>query len=734
MSGHIFISYARTDGQTFAERLDTSLQSAGFETWRDTRSINEYQDFSAEIEIAIRDASHVAVCITPSLDGNPHSFVRRELIYADSIGKPIIPLVFPGSVIPTLVNHLTWISFYTGKSPTQALAFDQGFSLLAQRLSETVEANVVASKNVDPYRDYLQALYERIIYYLNQTVFSLVNLRSTAARDAVNESMTQVLPMAFFDMAGIMGEAKSTAFANFSEAFAAYHGRTLLLGDPGAGKTTTLMAFARDAVWKRLENPALPVPILAPIATWNPETQPTLVDWLAQAIPAFSKTQIATLIEGGNALLLLDGLDELGRSRENTATHEHYDPRERFLRLLPPHGQIIVSCRVKDYAEIGSKAALDGAVTLQALDDQQMRDYLQNLPNLWSVLETDNGLLEMARTPLILALFRYAFADQDPQHELHDLSQGDLRDKIFETYIQRRYERELRKPNQQIKFTLEEIQHNLGHVAVWISGWISVGENIFSPSEFNQILDEEKARDFIDLALQLHLLVSGERNSLRFVHLLLRDYFAYRFGLAHLLNVELYDAWGLRPTPARSLGFIGDKRAVEPMIKLLENSQVDASIRNSVAGALGDLRDARALPALLIALKDPDVRVYGTAIIALSKIGDERALPALLPFIADNTRYLQTFVAVLVMRSFIHMGRVADVIASLNDPNPVIRDAAAGALGREHIVEAVPQIIPLLADDSQSVIERVCDVAAFALKRLGTTEALAAVEAWRAGQ
>ena len=70
---------------------------------------------------------------------------------------------------------------------------------------------------------------------------------------------------------------------------------------------------------------------------------------------------------------------------------------------------MIISCRVKDYAEIGEKAALDGALTLQPLDDLQMRDYLQEMPNLWAVLEADSGMREMARTPLLLALFRYAF-------------------------------------------------------------------------------------------------------------------------------------------------------------------------------------------------------------------------------------------------------------------------------------------------------------------------------------
>lgn len=730
MAGHIFISYARTDGLPYAERLDNDLQAIGFETWRDTRSINEYQDFSAEIELAINDASHVAVCITPSLNANPRSFVRREIIYADSIGKPIIPLIFPASVVPTLVNHLTWIPFFSGNRPAQVLNYEQGFAALLARLKEDVQASV-SQTTTDPYKEYLKALYDRIIYYLKQTVFSLVVLRGTAAPDAIRASANQVLPMAFFDMAGIGDETQPALFANFNEAFEAYGGRILLLGEPGSGKTTTLMALARDATWQRLENPSLPVPLLAPIATWNPETQPTLVDWLAEVVPALSKTQLAGLIKAGNVLLLLDGLDELGPERENIETQEHYDPRQRFLSLLPASGQVIVSCRVQDYRQIGSKAALEGAVTLQPLDDQQMRDYLQEAPQLWTVLQEDAALREMARTPLLLALFGYSFAGHDELSALRHLNEGDLRDKVFEIYVQRRYEREARKPNHAVQFTLEDIHAVLGSVAVWISGWLSAGENVFSPTEFSQALDAPKAEAFIELALELHLLVRSEGDTLRFIHLLLRDYFAYRFATSQLLNPDLYDSWGLRPTPARALGLIGDRRAVAPLINALENTELDAAIRNSVADALGDLRDVRAVPILMTALGDRDVRVRGKAIIALGKTGDQRAIPALMSLLSDQARYLQTYIGVMAARSLLRLERIDEVINLLQDQNPVIRQSVVWALGRERITEAVPHVIPLLTDNTAGVIDRVCDAAAIMLERIGTPEALNAVEAWR---
>ena len=78
--------------------------------------------------------------------------------------------------------------------------------------------------------------------------------------------------MAFFAMAGI-GETEAV-YNGFHQVYEKYEGRVLLLGDPGAEKTTTLMAFARDAVSKRQVDTSQPLPLLAPIATWDAEKQP----------------------------------------------------------------------------------------------------------------------------------------------------------------------------------------------------------------------------------------------------------------------------------------------------------------------------------------------------------------------------------------------------------------------------------------------------------------------------
>jgi hypothetical protein len=86
---HVFISYARSDGYAAAQELNQFLQANSIATWQDVRDLDPYQDFSAEIETAIEAAMHVVVCLTPSIVERKDSFVRREIIYAQGVGRQL---------------------------------------------------------------------------------------------------------------------------------------------------------------------------------------------------------------------------------------------------------------------------------------------------------------------------------------------------------------------------------------------------------------------------------------------------------------------------------------------------------------------------------------------------------------------------------------------------------------------------------------------------------------------
>ncbi|MDX1992258.1 MAG: TIR domain-containing protein [bacterium] len=565
MTDHVFISYARRDGVFFAERLDEALQRTGLSTWCDYRHLDPAQDFTAELEKAIEAAQQVVVCLTPD-SKREDSFVRREIQYALAQNKPIIPLRFAEVVPPIHIVNLTYIDFYNRVWET---AFDE----LLRRLNLAARYQPPALPD-DPYREYLNQLYGQIVHYLNRTVFSLIALNTEDTPDAVDlvqEQPASALPLAFFDMVADddFGERTITPYSSFPSAFERNHGRVLLLGEPGGGKTTTLMAFAREAVARRLEDATQPLPIVAPIATWDAMRQPGLIDWLSEQIRVLNPGQIAQVIEGGAALLLLDGLDELGSEREHPDTKERFDPRQKFVEMISvmlnanPHhrpeawGQIhgfsngglrvLITCRVKDYHDIGAKLPLAGAVTLRPLDDEQMRVYLEKQPDLLAAIEADPALREMARTPLLLSLFTFAYNGlADEARQLRDLahSPGDLRDRIFETYMRRRYEREARKLNQVMPFSLEYLQDALAFFSeqtdfnpdLWPpphdnQPFHNFGKQLVHTSALVEVQQNHQIRitdSLLDMAVQLQLLSLIDKNYV-FSHALLKDYFHTRF-------------------------------------------------------------------------------------------------------------------------------------------------------------------------------------------------------------
>ena len=76
------------------------------------------------------------------------------------------------------------------------------------------------------------------------------------------------------------------------------------------------------------------------------------------------------------------------------------------------------------------------------------------------------------------------------------------------------------------------------------------------------------------------------------------------------------------------------------------------------------------------------------------------------------------------------------LLEALHDPVGYVRRAAAEALGTIGDDAAVPGLVARLEDTGQQwwEEERVCDIAAEALERIGSGQALAAVEDWRRTQ
>ena len=91
----------------------------------------------------------------------------------------------------------------------------------------------------------------------------------------------------------------------------------------------------------------------------------------------------------------------------------------------------------------------------------------------------------------------------------------------------------------------------------------------------------------------------------------------------------------VRQEAASALGAMGDPRAVEALIELLEEDD-DEDVREEVAWALGKIGDARAVEPLIRALFDTDKDVREEAAWALGRIRDVRAVEPLIQALKDE--------------------------------------------------------------------------------------------------
>ncbi|WP_123667520.1 hypothetical protein [Actinocorallia herbida] len=143
--------------------------------------------------------------------------------------------------------------------------------------------------------------------------------------------------------------------------------RLVLLGGPGAGKTTLAVQLVRELLKSR--KPEEPVPVLLSAASWDVEATPDVWEWTADQLrlghPALAGREFGG--EGARHLVadrmvvpVLDGLDEVppqARTAMLAALNRH----------LGDAGGLILTCRTDEYTELVEAAGdvLTGAAVAE---------------------------------------------------------------------------------------------------------------------------------------------------------------------------------------------------------------------------------------------------------------------------------------------------------------------------------------------------------------------------------
>ncbi len=217
-------------------------------------------------------------------------------------------------------------------------------------------------------------------------------------------------------------------------------GRLVIVGGPGAGKTSAAIQLLLDALRHRAasetvgERARIPVPVLVTLHGWDP-TRERFADWLANKLTRdhelltareYGPNTAARLIDGGYLAAILDGLDEIPEMLRPVVL-KALDVQATF--------RLVVLTRSKELVAAVSDAHLPGAaaVELCPVEPRQAAEYLascqtDSLSPAWQRVVEDlhdrpgSILAQALDTPLMVALIRDTYRRGDPVDELIDSS------------------------------------------------------------------------------------------------------------------------------------------------------------------------------------------------------------------------------------------------------------------------------------------------------------------------
>ncbi|MEC4894331.1 MAG: protein kinase [Oscillatoria sp. PMC 1051.18] len=265
-------------------------------------------------------------------------------------------------------------------------------------------------------------------------------------------------------------------------------GRSLLiLGEPGGGKTTTLLEICRQFLEQAFVDLNALIPVIFNLSSWTKSNR-NFADWLVGELN--SKYQVSAEIsrnwlEDRQILLFLDGLDEVrDRYREDCVAAINKFQQDCGTT------EMVICCRRKEYETLNNRLNLQAAICLQPLNFAQIQQYLANageqLTGVKTALAEDKILQELVQSPLILTLIVLAYQGISASKLPNNQSIALRRAHLFDTYIERMLSRrrvtetypqakakhwliqlakQLKKQSQTI-FLIERMQPDL-----WLSPW-----------------------------------------------------------------------------------------------------------------------------------------------------------------------------------------------------------------------------------------------------------------------
>lgn len=123
------------------------------------------------------------------------------------------------------------------------------------------------------------------------------------------------------------------------------YNKLMVLGKPGAGKTTFLKYLAIQCIGGAFQATCVPIPITLKNFA-ETRDQPDLLTFILGMLTDVSRADFLAILQAGRALLLLDGLDEVREADSSRVLQDIQTVAERY-----PENQFVMTCRIaaQDY-------------------------------------------------------------------------------------------------------------------------------------------------------------------------------------------------------------------------------------------------------------------------------------------------------------------------------------------------------------------------------------------------
>jgi len=190
----------------------------------------------------------------------------------------------------------------------------------------------------------------------------------------------------------------------------------LIIGDPGAGKTTLMLQLAEHSLAAAEGDSHGPIPVVANLASWSPLCKP-LTAWLSDEL--FESYHVprevaGEWIESDSLALFLDGFDEVAHAQQGACAEAIND-------YIRHHGFVpmVVCSRRAAIEKVRPLLGLETAVELMPPSDAQMDKCLDLMRrdgapvgDIQSAVRADSVFRDIVRSPMMLHVIAIAYRGQ----------------------------------------------------------------------------------------------------------------------------------------------------------------------------------------------------------------------------------------------------------------------------------------------------------------------------------